>query len=142
MHKKIIRCSLYLNAKIGVYIIGLKAKSNKSNWCVHYPVYFNKFLNNENLCVQYEAKSRNLHDCKFMIQEMCELYDVTLLVIVFFKSYVMNFVDFVIDFYSHIISHVSKAFASCKHYISYSLLNIIHVFVCVFRSDQPSLHIL
>ena len=27
MHKKIIRCSLDLNAKIGVYIIGLKAKS-------------------------------------------------------------------------------------------------------------------
>ena len=27
MHKKNIKCSLDLNAKIGVYIIGLKAKS-------------------------------------------------------------------------------------------------------------------
>ena len=27
MHKKNIRCNLGLNAKIGVYIIGLKAKS-------------------------------------------------------------------------------------------------------------------
>ena len=73
---------------------------------------------------------------------MWKLYDVTLLVIVSFKSYVMNFVDFVIFFYSHIISHVSQAFASCIHYTSYSLLNIVYVFVCVFRSDQPSLQIL
>ena len=44
----------------------------------------------------------------------------------------MNFVDFVIDFYLHITSHVSQAFASCTHYTSYSLLNIVHVIVCVF----------
>ena len=44
----------------------------------------------------------------------------------------MNFVDFVIDCYSHIISHVSQAFASCIHYTSYFLLNIVHVIVCVF----------
>ena len=62
---------------------------------------------------------------------MWELYDVTLLVIVSFKFYVMNFVDFVIDFYLHITSHVSQAFASCTHYTSYSLLNIVHVIVCV-----------
>ena len=73
---------------------------------------------------------------------MWELYDVTLLVIVSFKSYVMNFVNFVIDFYSHITLHVSQAFASCTHYTSYFLLNIVHVFVCVFRFDQPSLQIL
>ena len=30
MHKKNIRCNLSLNAKIGVYIIGLKAKSKFS----------------------------------------------------------------------------------------------------------------
>ena len=63
---------------------------------------------------------------------MWELYDVTLLVIVSFKSYVMNFVDFVVDCFSHITSHVSQAFTSCTHYASYSLLNIVHVIVCVF----------
>ena len=52
--------------------------------------------------------------------------------IVFFKFYVMNFVDFVIDFYLYITSHVSQVFASCTHYTSYSLLNIVHVIVCVF----------
>ena len=63
---------------------------------------------------------------------MWELYDVTLLVIVSFKFYVMNFVDFVFKCYTHIPSHVSLAFASCTHYTSYSLLNIVHVIVCVF----------
>ena len=76
--------------------------------------------------------SRNLHDCKLMFQEMWELYDVTLQVIVSFKFYVMNFVDFVIDFCSHITSHVSQAFASCTHNTSYSLLNFVHVIVCVY----------
>jgi len=63
---------------------------------------------------------------------MWELYDVTLLVIVSFKFYVMNFVDFVFNCYTHITSHVSQAFVSCIHYTSYSLLNIVHVTVCVF----------
>ena len=49
-----------------------------------------------------------------------------------FKFYVMNFVDFVVDFYSHIILHVSQAFTSCTHNTSYSLLNIAHISVCVF----------
>ena len=44
----------------------------------------------------------------------------------------MNFVDFVIDCYSHITSHVSQVFASCTYYTSYSLLNIVHVIVCVY----------
>ena len=44
----------------------------------------------------------------------------------------MNFVDFVFNCYSHITSHVSQAFASFTHYTSYSLLNIVHVIVCVF----------
>ena len=44
--------------------------------------------------------------------------------------------------YSHITSHVSQVFASFTHYASYSLLNIVHVIVCVFRFDQPSLQIL
>ena len=67
-----------------------------------------------------------------MIQEMWELYDVTLLVIVSFKFYVMNFVDFIFNCYSHITSHISQAFASFTHYTNYSLLNIVHVIVCVF----------
>ena len=52
--------------------------------------------------------------------------------IVSFKFYVMNIVDFVIDFYSHITSHVSQVFASCTHNTSYSLLNIVHIIVCVY----------
>ena len=63
---------------------------------------------------------------------MWELYDVTLYVIVSFKFFVMNFVDFVIDYYSHITSHVSHVFASRTHYTSYSLLNVVHVIVCVY----------
>ena len=43
--------------------------------------------------------------------------------------------------YSHITLYVSQVFASFTHYTSYSLLNIIHVIVCVFWSDQPSLQI-
>ena len=50
--------------------------------------------------------------------------------IVSFKFYVMNFVDFVFDFYSHITSHVSQVFASCTYYTSYSLLNLVHYIVC------------
>ena len=52
--------------------------------------------------------------------------------IVSFEFSVMNFVDFVVDCYSHITSHISQAFASCTHNTSYSLLNIVHVMVCVF----------
>ena len=44
----------------------------------------------------------------------------------------MSFVDFVFDFYSHITSHVSQVFASCTHYTSYSLLNLVHEIVCEF----------
>ena len=43
----------------------------------------------------------------------------------------MNCVDFVIDFCSHISAHVSQTFASCTHNTSYSLLNFVHVIVCV-----------
>ena len=49
-----------------------------------------------------------------------------------FQILVMNFVDFVFNYYTHITSHVSQAFTSCTHYTSYSLLNIVHVIVCVF----------
>ena len=52
--------------------------------------------------------------------------------IVSFEFYVMNFVDFVVDCYSHITSYVSQTFASCTHNTSYSLLNIVYVIMCVF----------
>jgi len=42
----------------------------------------------------------------------------------------MNFVEIVIDHYLLITSHVSQVFASCTHYISYSLLNLEHYIVC------------
>ena len=45
-------------------------------------------------------------------------------------------------FYSHITSHISQVFARFTHYTSYSLLNIVHVIVRVFRSNQPSLQLL
>ena len=41
-----------------------------------------------------------------------------------------EFVEIVIDFYLHITSHVFQAFASCTHYTSYSLLNLVHYIVC------------
>ena len=44
----------------------------------------------------------------------------------------MNFVDFVLNCYSHITSHVFQTFTSFTHYTSYSLLNIVHVIVCIF----------
>ena len=49
-----------------------------------------------------------------------------------FQTYVMNFVEIVIDFYLHITSHVSQVFASYTHYISYSLLNFVHFIMCDF----------
>ena len=48
------------------------------------------------------------------------------------QIYVMNFVEIVTDFYLHITSHVSQAFASCTHYTCYSLLNFVHVIMCDF----------
>ena len=47
-----------------------------------------------------------------------------------FQTYVMNFVEIVIVYYLHITSHVSLAIASCTHYTSYSLLNLVHNIVC------------
>ena len=61
---------------------------------------------------------------------------------ILFQFYVMNFVDFVL-ITIHISPHMYlKFFARFTHYTSYSLLNIVHVIVCVFRSNQPSLQLL
>ena len=56
-----------------------------------------------------------------------------------FQIYVMNFVEIVLNYYSHITSHVSQDFASCTPYTSYFLLNFVDVIVCVFGlTDQIS----
>ena len=47
-----------------------------------------------------------------------------------FQTYVMNNVEIVIDYYLLITSHVSHAFTSFTHFISYSLLNLVHEIVC------------
>ena len=44
----------------------------------------------------------------------------------------MNIVEIVIDYYRHITSHVSHTIASCTHYTSYSLLNLVDDIVCEF----------
>ena len=49
-----------------------------------------------------------------------------------FQIYVMNNVEIVIDYYLHITSHVSHAVTSCTHFISHSVLNLIHGIVCEF----------
>ena len=49
-----------------------------------------------------------------------------------FQTYVINFVEIVINYYLHISSHVSQVIASCTHYTSYSLLNLVHNIVCDF----------
>ena len=51
--------------------------------------------------------------------------------IVSFKFYVMNFVEIVIDFYSHITSHVSQAFASCTHYTKFVFVKL-DILYCVW----------
>ena len=48
----------------------------------------------------------------------------------FFQTYVMNFLEIVIDYYLHITSHVSQAITSCTHYTNYSFLNLAHDIVC------------
>ena len=49
-----------------------------------------------------------------------------------FQIHVMNFVEIVLDYYSHITSHISQTFASCTYYTSYSLLNLVHDNACEF----------
>ena len=62
--------------------------------------------------------------------------------IVSFKFYVMNFVNFVL-IAIHISPHMYlKFFANFTHYTSYFLLNLVDVIVCVSQSDQPNLQLL
>ena len=47
-----------------------------------------------------------------------------------FQTYMMNFVEIMIDYYLQITSHVSQVIACWTYYISYSLLNLVHDIVC------------
>ena len=47
-----------------------------------------------------------------------------------FQTYVIKFIEIMIDYYLLITSHVSHAFTSCTRYTSYSLLNFVHDIVC------------
>ena len=49
-----------------------------------------------------------------------------------FQTYVINNVEIVIDYYLHITSHVSHAVTNCRHFTSYSLLNLVNEIVCEF----------
>ena len=60
----------------------------------------------------------------------------------FFQILCDEFCRLCVYCYTHITSHISQVFANCTHYTSYYLLNIVHVIVYVFRSDQPSLQLL
>ena len=56
--------------------------------------------------------------------QACFLGDVRVIWCIFlgdslFQTYVINFVEIMIDYYLHITSHVSLAITSCTHYTSY-----------------------
>ena len=101
----------------------------KSNWCVHYLGYLISFWSNKiGVYIMRQIK-------KFTWLQACFLADVGVIWCNslgnnLFQIYVMNFIEIVIDYYSHITSHVSQAFTSCTHYTSYSLLNLVHYIVC------------
>ena len=51
-----------------------------------------------------------------------------------FQIYVMNFVEIVIDYYSHITSHVSQVFASCTQLLFAKLCTCYCVWSCCGHS--------
>ena len=59
MHKKNVRCSLGLNVKIGVYIIGLKAKSNNKIGVYIIPAILINFWTNK-ICVYNMRQTKKL----------------------------------------------------------------------------------
>ena len=131
MHKKNIRCSQGLNAKIGVYIIRLQLiKSIKI--CVYIILAILISFWSNKICVYNMRQIK-----KLTWLQACFLGDVAVvwcnsLSDSLFQIYVMNFAEIVLHFYLHITSHVFQAFASCTHYTSYSLLNFVHVIMCDF----------
>ena len=84
------------------------------------------------MCVYYEAKFKKITWLQVYVLGDVGVIWCNSLGDSPFKFYVMNFVDFVIDFCSHITSHVSQVFASCTHNTSYSLPNFVEIIVCVY----------
>ena len=129
MHKKNIRCSLGLIAKIGVYIIGLwLIQSNKIGVYIILVILISFWSNKIGVYIMRQIK-------KLTWLQTCFLGDLGVIWCnslgdSLFQIYVMNFVEIVFDFYLHITSHISQAFASCTHYTSYSLLNLVRYIVC------------
>ena len=58
-----------------------------------------------------------------------------------FQTYVMNFVEIVIDFYSYITSHVSQVFASCTHYTKLLFAKLCTCYYVWFWFGHPRLKI-
>ena len=115
MHKKNIRCSLRLML----------------NWCVHYLA--NQIFSHWNkigVCIMRQNKKLTWLQAYFLGDVRviwCNSLGDSL-----FQTYVKNFVEIVIDHYLLITSHVFEAIATCTHYTSYSLLNLVHDIVCDF----------
>ena len=82
------------------------------------------------MCVYYEEKFKKLPWLQAYVLGDVGVIWCNSLSDSLFQTYVMNFVEIVIDYYLHIISHVSQAIASCTHYTSYSLLNLVHDIMC------------
>ena len=128
MHKKNIRCNLDLNAKIDVYIIGLLLiQSIKIGVYIILAILISFWSNKIGVNNMRQIK-------KLTWLQACFLGDVGVIWCnslgdSLFQIYVMNFVEIVLDYYSHITSHVFQASASCTQYTSYSL-NFVHVIVC------------
>ena len=102
--------------------------SKWQTWCVHYWAIINSNWNKIGVYIMRQIK-------KFTWLQACFLGDVRVIWCnslgdSHFQTYVMNFVKIVIDHYLLITSHVSHAIASCTHYTSYSLLNLVHDIVC------------
>ena len=79
-----------------------------------------------------QNKNKKIYMNASLFSKRCESYVSNSLGDSLFQTYVMNFVEIVVDYYLHITSHVSHAIASCTLYTIYSLLNLIHDIVCEF----------
>ena len=98
-------------------------------WCVHYLA--SQILSQRNKIGVYIMRQNK----KLTWLQTCFLGDVRVIWCNFlgdslFQNYVVNFVEIVINHYLLITSHVSQAIASCKHYTSDSLLNLVHDILC------------
>ena len=79
-----------------------------------------------------QNKNKKIYMIASLFSKRCESYMSNSLGHSLFQTYVMNFIEIVIDHYLLITSHVSHAFTSCTHYTIHSLLNLVHDIVCEF----------